>query len=80
MNLYLVEDRAIDYNDYDVYVSAVVAASSEEEARETRHGHPVFNPNVKIHWVSDKEQLAVRLIGTCIDEQTGVIDADFNAG
>lgn len=77
MNLYLVLDEGIEMGVYDIFCSAVVSAPSEESAREIRHGHPVFNPETKICWESDNEELTVTLIGTCLDEQTGVITAEW---
>lgn len=80
MKLYLVEYPTVDDSDYDVYNSAVIAARSNEEAKEIRHGHPTLNPDQKIYWVCDKKELLVVLIGMSADEHSGVINADFNAG
>jgi hypothetical protein len=88
MNLYLIKQDT--NNDYDTYDSAIVVATSEEEAR-TIHpaGHRWVSENEKWNakwrvqnsW-TNPENVEVQLIGTAnSDAKAGdVILASFNAG
>ena len=88
MNLYLIKQDT--NNDYDTYDSAIVVATSEEEAR-TIHpaGHRWISETeswntdwrVPYSWVYP-ENVTVQLIGTATtDAKAGdVILASFNAG
>lgn len=93
MNLYLIEQEV--NNIYDTYDSAVVAAESEEEARNIhpsefykshkngwlfRDSNPREVEETTYDWCS-KSDVQVRLIGTTETEESGtVICASFNAG
>ena len=86
MNLYLIKQ---DFNcAYDTYDSAVVIASSAEEAKTI---HP--DPKLKLHWEGDKwsdedygtwchpEHVTVELVGQASSGKIGdVVCASFNAG
>ena len=63
-------------NDYDTYDSCVVAAATENEARQTTpHGASDGT------WVDDLSQVTVKEIGVAgSDIAAGVICASFNAG
>ena len=86
MNLYLISQDQND--DYDTYDSAVVAAATEEDARNTFPGP--FPPECWLDsdsesWCYDcwtePKNVTVKLIGTAADElEAGVVCASFNAG
>lgn len=86
MYLYLIKQDV--NNDYDTYDSAVVIASSEEEAKTI---HPRGDRWENEEWVSDcwgamaewttPENVAVVLIGTATSGKIGdVVISSFNAG
>ena len=86
MYLYLIKQRV--NNNYDTYDSAVVIASSEEEAKTI---HPSGYRWEKEEWGTDcwgaiaewttPENVAVVLIGTATSGKIGdVVVASFNAG
>ena len=61
-------------NEYDTYDSAVVCATSEEEARHIEVGDPIYE------W-TNPEYVKVEEIGIANDDvEKGVIVASFNAG
>jgi len=74
-------------NGYDTYDSAVVVATSEDDAR-TIHPHAYENiVNDKKYWsndwveYNDRHEIKVEYIGVADSEQLrGVILASFNAG
>ena len=79
MNLYLISQH--ENNDYDTYDSAVVAASTEEIARNT---HPSAGgwEHACHNWCSDPSAVTVELIGTT-DKQYHdgeIVISSFNAG
>lgn len=79
MNLYKISQDV--NNDYDTFDSAIVAAETEDEARNT---HPEKNfPlgfDFNTYWC-DQSQVTVEKIGTATkDTKAGVILASFNAG
>lgn len=89
MNLYLISNGfGVDYGRYD---SAVVAAETEDEARQISPGSrpPTegawydWRPKTWIgEWVPDLKYVEVKLIGRAIEgtEKGSVICASFNAG
>lgn len=79
MNLYLISQN--EDNDYDTYDSAVVAAPSEDAARNT-HPNGRDEPWEKYDgWCSCPELVNVELIGTALEgTKAGVICSSFNAG
>lgn len=79
MNIYLISQN--ENSGYDTYDAAVVAAESEDEARQI---HPSY-PNAWLHksetWATVPENVSVRLIGVAVDgTEAGEILASFNAG
>ena len=65
-------------NDYDTFDSAVVAAETEEEARN-------INPagawgDSWTGWATDPSQVTVEYLGVADRDISGVILASFNAG
>jgi len=77
MNIYLI-DQDVVYG-YDTYDSAVVAAESEEEARNI---HPYGNWENRLDaWCTYPRDVNVKCIGIAANHITrGVILASFNAG
>lgn len=82
MNLYHVKQTI--NNDYDTYSDFVIAANTEEEARNT---HPSGNQacwdgTYAGSWVSirDRHQLVVTHIGKARPGITGIICRSFHAG
>lgn len=74
MNLYLISQTV--NSDYDTYDSAIVAADSEQEAKETQVG-TYGNYGT---WAAP-ELVSVQLIGTADESiKKGIILASFNAG
>lgn len=79
MNLYLISQSEND--DYDTYDSVVVAAATEDAARQ-------INPDGKDRWgykysgwCKSPDAVSVKLLGIAAsDIQPGVILASFNAG
>ena len=80
MNIYLIEQNT--NNNYDTFDSAVVAASTEDEAR-LIHPSGIENWDGKSRehgeWVNT-EMVAVTLIGLAVNNKKGVLLASFNAG
>lgn len=77
MKLYYVSQK--ENNDYDTFDSMVVAAESEEAARNTTpDGHP-FTANYG-SWASSPDNVTVELIAEDTNQDAGVICASFNAG
>lgn len=79
MNLYLIsQDKNCEYDTYD---SAIVAASSSEEARSIHPGGNEFWDKEKNYTWSESSHVKVELIGTTDKFEAGtVIIASFNAG
>ncbi len=77
--LYLISQN--ENNDYDTYDSAVVVASSEDEARKI---HPDGENGRwdKGYWTSSPEKVRVYQIGIANSEQKAgdVVCASFNSG
>ena len=73
-------------NDYDTYSDFIVAAASEEEARNTHpNGHPLGNPLTKLWETCDwapLEDIKIEYIGEAAPHITTntVLCASFNAG
>jgi hypothetical protein len=79
MNLYLIEQEA--NNAYDTYDSAVVAADTEEEARNIHPGGKWPQAGSRNWTWTGPENVKVRLIGIAAsDVERGVVCASFNAG
>lgn len=83
MNLYLIEQDAHD--DYDTFDSAVVAAETEDEARDMNPGGGEkidwSKPDHYFSWCYAREQVKVTLIGVAVPfTKSGPIVASFNAG
>lgn len=81
MYLYLIFQTAND--DYDTYDSAIVAAESEQEARNIHPGNgDTLNPKVKnYNWVNDPDLVTVKFVGMAApDVVKGVVLASFNCG
>lgn len=78
MNLYLLSQD--ENNDYDTYDSMVVAAESEEEARNIMPG--AYNWDDRYNaWCSSPDKVKVRSIGVAVEgTKKGTILASFNAG
>ena len=80
MNIYLIEQNT--NNNYDTFDSAVVAASTEDEAR-LIHPSEIENWDGKSDkygpWVNS-EMVTVTLIGLAVNNKKGVLLASFNAG
>ena len=77
MKLYLLTQNK--YTDYGTFDSCVVAAESEENAREIRPtlGGYLYNDE----WPSDTSVVKVTYLGEAVDESfSGIICASFNAG
>ena len=84
MYLYLIKQ---DVNrDYDTYDSAIVIASSEEEARTIHPGGCRWESTGWSGWMEasswcNPEDVTVQLIGTALPGSTcSVVVASFNAG
>lgn len=79
MNLYLISQSK--NNDYDTYDSAVVAADTEDAARNTHPGGQ-WPKEGRRNWDwTDPENVTVKLIGVAAEGvAAGVICASFNAG
>jgi hypothetical protein len=83
MNIYLITQNV--NNNYDTYDSAVVAAATEQEAKEVNPGWngPRWwedeNRCSYSSWASHPDQVEAELIGTT-DHAPGVILSSFNAG
>lgn len=76
MNLYLISQT--DNDDYDTYDAAVVAANSEEDARNT---HPDGTSSLAGYTWTARENVSVKLIGRAKGGTiAGVILASFNSG
>ena len=86
MNLYLITKNADNdcSNDYNIYISAVVAARSKEDAQKIHPSGdnydwdlaPVFRS-----WPSSYDQVTAKTIGTAVKRtKTGVIVAEFKGG
>ncbi len=80
MNLYHISQT--QHGGYETYDSAVVAAETEQQARQT---HPSqygkFEETGYNDWASSPDKVTVRLIGVAVaDTPAGVICASFNAG
>lgn len=80
MNIYKISQDV--NNGYDTYDSAIVAAESEDQARNI---HPANDDEYDgwehNSWADNPEQVKVELIGiTKEDTEQGVILASFNAG
>ena len=68
-------------NTYDYFDSAVVAAETEEAARNTQPDGNKSWAGAWAIWAEKPEQVTVRLIGEAPpDTEPGVILASFNAG
>lgn len=81
MNLYLIEQS--QNNDYDTFDSAVVAARTEEEARNIIPKHEEYHCDSRWGdtWASGPEYVTATLIGTTRKYKAGQqICASFNAG
>lgn len=77
MNLYLISQT--ENNDYDTYDSAVVAAETEGQARNT-HPRGVWPKGMNYSWTTP-ENVAAKLIGVAVEgTPAGVILGSFNAG
>jgi hypothetical protein len=77
MNLYLIFQNV--NKNYDTYDSAIVAAESEEEAKNI-HPNGEFSWKYNDTWC-DKKDVNVELIGIASEyTEKGVILASFNAG
>ena len=76
LNLYLIYQDV--NNDFDTYDSAVVAAESDDDARNI---HPSGYDNWGLSVWCKPDQVKVTLIGNAEDNmKRGVICASFNAG
>ncbi len=82
MNLYKISQNK--KTGWDTYDSAVVAAETEEEARNI---HPseyvkggIVNEENSSTWVAKPEHVTVELIGIARISKRGVIVSSFNAG
>jgi len=78
MNIYLIAQT--QNARYDTYDSAIVAAPSEQAAKEiTPDGNPWDSP--WSGWCSSAEHVTVKLLGTATEgTEAGVILGSFNAG
>lgn len=83
VNLYLISSK---YG-YDKYLSAVVLAGSEEEARDLHPNGsgkvPWDNPSFRREWESARDQVTVRYLGefTPVDDREGyVLTSEYNEG
>lgn len=87
MNLYFIcQSKNVDYDTYD---SAVVAAETEEQARNTHPGGDLYyERDDKTKWSrsgfrvwASPSDVEVELIGTAAEHvEAGVVCASFNAG
>ena len=76
MNLYHISQEA--NTDYDTYSDAVVAAESEEEARNT---HPSGSWNCSSYSWVDRDMVSVVFLGVAKEgTEKGVICASYHAG
>jgi hypothetical protein len=78
MNLYLITQS--ENNDYDTYDSAVVAAITEDVARNTHPGAGGWEHSCHT-WASSPDKVSVELIGTTDKEYCDgeIVLASFNA-
>ncbi len=78
MNLYKISQAT--NRGWDTFDSAVVAAKSEQLARETTPDGNVWN-SAKYTWASSPDKVTVEFIGIAMEgTKAGVIVASFNAG
>lgn len=81
MNIYLLSQT--DTDEYDTYDSCVVAAPSDNEAKDI---HPSGNDarwedKHFLDWAKSPDRVTVKLIGTAVvGTEYGVICASYNAG
>jgi len=81
MKLYLLTQDVND--DYDTFDSVVVAADSEEEARQITpaYGGKWEERVYSRTWATTPEQVKVKYLGDAADDvPSGIILASFNAG
>ena len=88
MNIYKIFQS--ENNDYDTFDSAIVAAESEEEARDMDPKSEWGNDPLKVNWncnsrrsswAFNREKVNVEYIGVAKeDTKAGIILASFNAG
>lgn len=80
MNLYLLSQDI--NNDYDTFDSVVVAAKSEDEARNINPSCNGWGKQMLYTgWCARPDQVEVKLIGKAVKgTEAGVILASFNAG
>ena len=80
MNLYLIKQST--HLEYDTYDAAVVAASSESDAKLIHPaGREVQWGEYQCDWVSDPNDVEVTYIGVAAASiERGVVLASFNAG
>jgi len=74
MKLWIISQNV--NNDYDTYDSAVVAAETEEEARNINLGGKWDG----IWWANDPSEVTVEYLGVTDRDISGVILASFNTG
>lgn len=68
-------------NGYDTYDSAVVAAESEEEARNTLPSGGTWQEAVRYgEWASKPSEVNVEYLGETDREIRGIVISSFNAG
>lgn len=82
MNLYLISQHEND-NYYDTYDSAVVAASTEEVARNTHPaGGLILDWSSAWSWCSTPSAVTVELIGTTDKQYSDgeIVLSSYNAG
>lgn len=78
MNLYLLSQD--ENNGYDTYDSVVVAAKSENDARNIKPDGSVWGARYSA-WCPSPDDVTVQLIGKAVKGTTqGIICASFNAG
>lgn len=78
MKLYKISQS--DNNGYDTYDSAIVVASSEEEAKSIHPGgREEWDYRYKT-WANSPVSVAVEYIGEAKEGLTGIICSSFNAG
>jgi len=80
MNLYYLSQD--DERGYDTYDSCIVAAESEEAARQIRPGGEWEDTyTYSSTWARKPERVKVELIGTAVEGTVaGIVLASFNAG
>jgi hypothetical protein len=81
MNIYLISQN--DADGYDTYDAAVVAANSEEEARNINPSGEWRDPPYKDRtWAATPELVKVKLIGICTGDARppGIILKSYIAG